>query len=411
MNSRLYTDSATIELLETRRLLSADAFVHQTNLVTSGNAGSVPAQNTDPEMINPWGLAASATSAFWVSDNGTGVSTLYNGNTGARVGKPFVIPPATGSTTSVPTGQVFSGGLGFIPDPTRPKDTATFIFVGEDGGITAWNPAFGQTAFMAVDHGNVDPSLNAVYKGVTIADVGTTPFLYAANFRSGQVEVYNTSFQPVSMPGGFVDHHIPTGFAPFNVQAIGNNVFVTYAKQDAARHDDVAGPGNGFVDEFNSQGMLLQRFDHGGFLNSPWGVVQVPNDGSWGTLGNDILVGNFGSGRIDVFTPDGEFQGFLHDDVTGKRVAIDGLWALRFGNGAAAGPVDTLFFTAGTAGESAGLLGSLTHSSPPPTLGDGDHDHGDQGGDDKGDGGDKDGHDGGQGDSAAAQLVHDALTR
>jgi uncharacterized protein (TIGR03118 family) len=419
MKTRPCAGAGNIEILESRRMLSAGghdhdgaAFVHETDLVTSGNAGSVPAVNTDSTMINPWGLASSSTSPFWVSDNGTGVSTLYNGS-GVRQGTPFVIPPATGSTTSAPTGQVFAGGDGFIPDPTRPADTAVFIFVGEDGGITAWNPAFGHNAFMAVNNGNTDPSLNAVYKGVTIGDVGATHFLYAANFRTGQVEVYDTSFKPVTMPGGFVDHHVPKGFAPFNIQSVGGNLFVTYAKQDDARHDDVAGPGNGFVDEFNTQGVLLQRFDHGGFLNSPWGVAQAPSDGAWGDLGGDILVGQFGSGHIDAFAPDGDFRGFLHDDVTGKRVTIDGLWALRFGNGAAAGPVDTLFFTAGTAGESAGLFGSLTSSSAPATLGDHDHDHDHRGDDHGDDGGDRHGHDGDKdaGDSSAARLVDDAMNR
>jgi uncharacterized protein (TIGR03118 family) len=322
-----------------------------------------------------------------VSDNNSGVATLYNGS-GIRQGAPFVIPPATGSTISNPTGQVFAGGDGFIPDPTRPKDTAVFIFVGEDGGITAWNPAFGHNAFLAVDNGNADQSLNAVYKGVTIGDIGSTPFLYATNFRSGQVEVYNQSFQPVNLPDAFHDSRIPKGFAPFNVQSIGSDLFVTYAKQNAAKHDDVAGPGNGYVDEYNTQGVLVRRFDHGPFLNSPWGVVQVPNDGSWGALGNDILVGNFGSGRIDVFSPDGEFRGYLHDNVTGKRVTIDGLWALRFGNGAAngtgTGTADTLFFTAGTNGENAGLFGSLTFSSLKVRGGDHDH-HGGAGDDGGGD--------------------------
>ena len=414
---------ANVEVLESRRMLSAGgddgraAFVHETNLVTSGNAGSVPAQFTDPTMINPWGLAASSGSAFWVSDNGTGVSSLYNGS-GVEQGTPFFIPPATGSTISNPTGQVFAGGDGFVPNPAQPTATAAFIFVGEDGGITAWSPAFGKNAFLAVDHGNVDQNLNAVYKGVAIGDVGTSHFLYAANFRSGQIEVYDTSFHPVSMPGGFADSHLPAGFAPFNVQAIGTNLFVTYAKQNASKHDDLAGPGNGFVDEFNTQGLLLKRFDHGGFLDSPWGVAQVPNVASWGNLGNDLLVGDFGSGQVNVFAPDGDFLGFLHDDTTGKLVTIDGLWALRFGNGSGSGPSDTLYFTAGTAGETAGLFGSLTFStSHPNPTGDGDDDDKDHHGDDRGGdrGGDKhrsdrdDHHD--LDESSAAQLVSDALAR
>ena len=425
MKTHRESGSQLIETLERRQLLSGGlgddrGFVHQTNLVTSGNAGSEKATFTDPTLINPWGLASSTTSPFWVSDNGAGVTTLYNG-TGAKVklqlnpppAPPFenvVIPPATGSTISNPTGQVFAGGDGFIPDArNHPGVPAVFIFVGEDGGISAWNPAFKGNAVLAVDNGNADQNLNAVYKGVTIGDVGTSHFLYAANFRAGQIEVYNTNFTPVTMPGGFVDKHIPAGFAPFNVQSVGGNLIVTYAKQNATKHDDVAGAGNGFVDEFNTQGVLVRRFDRGRFLDSPWGVAQVPATAtSWGKLAGDTLVGQFGSGRIDIFAPDGDFRGFLHDDVTGQRVTIDGLWALRFGNGAAAGPTDTLFFTAGTAGESAGLFGSLTPSKAP-TL-DQDHDHHDEANGDQSNRG-KNKDDDHDGSDSAAQLIKAALHR
>jgi uncharacterized protein (TIGR03118 family) len=353
----------------------AAAFVTQTNLVTSGNTGSEPAKNTDPIMINPWGIAAGPSTPMWVSDNGSGVATLYDGN-GTRLNTPFVIPAATGSDQSAPTGQVFVGGSGFvIPDVPHNNPNAVFVFASEDGGISAWAPALGHTADLSVDNGNADPNLNAVYKGITLGDIGTTPFLYAANFRSGHIEVYDQHFKVVSMPGAFVDKKIPKGFAPFNVQSIANgDLIVTYAKQDDAAHDDVAGAGNGFVDEYTTSGQLVRRFDHGGFLNSPWGVAQIPNDGSWGDLGNDYLVGNFGSGFVDVFSPDGDFKGFLHDDVTGHRTHIDGLWALRFGNGTNNAPVDTVYFTAGTAGESAGLFGSLTFSLSGKDKGDhGDH--------------------------------------
>lgn len=380
------TMTPQLEGLESRRMFSggghghghhATGFVHQTNLVTSGNTGSEPAKNTDPILINPWGIAAGPTTPMWVSDNGNGVSTLYQGD-GTRLNTPFVIPAATGSDGSAPTGQVFVGGSGFvIPDPAHNNPTALFVFASEDGGISAWAPALGHTADLPIDNGNADPLKNAVYKGITLGEMGSTPTLYAANFRAGQIEAYDQHFKAVTtLPANaFVDKKIPMGFAPFNVQSIGNgDLIVTYAKQDDTKHDDVAGNGNGFVDEFTTAGQLVQRFNHGGFLNSPWGVAQVPNDGTWGNLGNDILVGNFGSGLIDVFTPDGGFRGFLHDDVTGHRTRIDGLWALRFGNGSNNAPTSTLYFTAGTAGESAGLFGSLTFS----LSGKDKHDHGDQ---------------------------------
>ena len=364
MQSRTSSSAKSVEPLEARKLFSGTAaLVTQTNLVTSGNAGSLPALHTDPLLVNPWGIAAGPGGPFWIADNNSGVATLYDG-TGVSQTMPFNIPPATGSASSNPTGQVFAGGLGFVPDPARPSDTAVFIFDGEDGGITAWSPAFGHDSFLAVDHGNADPTQNAVYKGLAVADVGNAPFLYATNFRSGAVEVYNTHFQQVSSPGGFTDRRIPRGFAPFGIQAIGNNLFVTYARQNAAKHDDVAGAGNGFVDEFDTRGVLVRRFHHGQFLNSPWGVSRVPNDRTFGGLRNDILVGNFGSGAIDVFSPGGQFRGTLDDAATGRQTIIEGLWGLSFGNGSNNAPSDTLFFTAGSNDEQAGLFGSLTFTAP-----------------------------------------------
>jgi uncharacterized protein (TIGR03118 family) len=362
----------------------------QTNLVSD-----VPAMapTNDVNLKNAWGLTRSTSSPWWVSDNGTGVSTLYNisGTTttlaatiNARV---VVIPPPNGSSSpSTPTGTVFNGSTDFALAPGKP---ALFIFVTEDGTISGWNPA------VDAAHPNnatlkVDNSPNAVYKGVTTGDVKGVRYLYVANFRSGEIEVYDTNFKRVqfsddqddhgrfsddkdrdhhgrSSEESFHDDRIPPGYAPFNVQNIGGSLFVMYAKQDRARHDDVAGEGFGFVDIFSTSGRLEGRLEHGPWLNSPWGVVWAPRD--FGEFSNRVLVGNFGSGQIAAFNGfTGKFIGKVKkpDDTT---LTIDGLWALAFGNSASAGPYNALFFTAGPNGEADGLFGALT---AVPTEQDGD---------------------------------------
>jgi uncharacterized protein (TIGR03118 family) len=343
----------------------------QTNLVTDmGSSAPV----TDSNLKNAWGLSRSTGSPWWVSDNGTGVSTLYNiaGTTStlAATVNPLVvvIPPPHGSTsTSTPTGQVFNGSADFTLAPGIP---ARFIFVTEDGTISGWNPGFDPA------HPNnavlkVDNSPNAVYKGVTTGDVDGVRYLYVANFRSGHIEIYNTNFKAVLSSndhGGehhgifseesFADGEIPEGYAPFNIQNIGGSLFVAYAKQNAARHDDVAGEGFGFVDIFSTTGKLEARLEHGPWLNSPWGVVWAPRD--FGEFSNRVLVGNFGSGQIAAFNGfTGKFIGLMQNP-NGTTLAIDGLWALAFGNSANAGPYNALFFTAGPNGEANGLFGALT---------------------------------------------------
>jgi len=343
----------------------------QTNLVTDmGSSAPV----TDSNLKNAWGLSRSTGSPWWVSDNGTGVSTLYNiaGTTStlAATVNPLVvvIPPPHGSTsTSTPTGQVFNGSADFTLAPGIP---ALFIFVTEDGTISGWNPGFDSA------HPNnaalkVDNSPNAVYKGVTTGDVDGVRYLYVANFRSGHIEVYDTNFKAVTSSSSsdgdhqgnfseesFDDGKIPEGYAPFNVQNIGGSLFVTYAKQNAARHDDVAGEGFGFVDIFSTTGKLEGRLEHGPWLNSPWGVVWAPRD--FGEFSNRVLVGNFGSGQIAAFNGfTGKFIGLMQNP-NGTTVAIDGLWALAFGNSANAGPYNALFFTAGPNAEANGLFGALT---------------------------------------------------
>jgi uncharacterized protein (TIGR03118 family) len=350
----------------------------QTNLVSNL---STLAPTNDQNLKNAWGLSRSTGSPWWVSDNGTGVSTLYNitGTTSTLAAtinpRVVVIPPPNGSTSpSSPTGTVFNGSTDFALAPGKP---ALFLFATEDGTISGWNPgvdpAHPNNAILKVDN-----SPDAVYKGVTTGDVNGVRYLYVANFRSGHIEVYDTNFKRVQLsherdgdmeregdrPGdsseeSFNDERIPQGYAPFNVQNIGGSLFVTYAKQNAAKHDDVAGEGFGFVDIFSTSGRLEGRLQNGPWFNSPWGVVWAPRD--FGEFSNRVLVGNFGNGQIAAFNGfDGKFIGMMKNSADNTTLTIDGLWALAFGNSAGAGPYNALFFTAGPNGEADGLFGALT---------------------------------------------------
>jgi uncharacterized protein (TIGR03118 family) len=323
---------------------------------------------TDPALVNPWGLAASPGtdaapgSPLWVSDNGTDATTLYAGRsaTGAptSLSKVLAVDVASGA----PTGQVFNtDATGFVVrDAGGTSAPSRFVFASENGGIDGWSPTVGATGpgpstttEVAVKNG-----ANAVYKGLTMATAtdGHT-YLYAANFRSGRVEVYDDSWTPVVLPGGlFVDRHLPAGYAPFDIQELRGRLYVTYAEQDATLHDDVAGHGHGFVDVFTNDGAFVRRLVTRGVLDSPWGLALAPS--GFGHLGGALLVGNFGDGRIDAFNAiDGRFEGRLRDPH-GRPITIDGLWGLMFGNGNAAG-TDQLVFSAGPDGESHGLLGKI----------------------------------------------------
>jgi uncharacterized protein (TIGR03118 family) len=294
-----------------------------------------------------------------VSDNKTGVVTTYDGT-----GTPFLFPPTHtplivtipvpkgAQPPSSPTGAVFNGTSDF---ELAPGKTARFIFVTEDGTISGWND--GIDPFNAIL--KVDRSGKAVYKGVTISEVQERHFIYAANFRSGRIEVFDTNFHRVNMSEeAFDDDDLPKGFAPFNVQAIGQNLFVTFAKQDEEKEDDVPGAGLGFVDVFSPRGKLLARLQHGPWFNAPWGVALAP--GEFGEFSHELLVGNFGSGEIAAFNPvTGKFLGRVRNPDNSILV-IDGLWALWFGNSALAGPYNSLFFTAGIQDEEHGLFGTLT---------------------------------------------------
>jgi len=367
----------------------------QTNLV-SDIMGMAPI--TDPNLKNPWGITRSAGSPWWTGNNNSGTSSLYNGTGGplnifteaGGVAGNFVIVPPPGfapGASATPTGVVFNGSAAdfHMSKSTPPGLQAVFIFVTEDGTISGWNPGANLAAgakppsinaVLQVDNSEKGGPNGAVYKGATSALLNGQHYLYVTNFRKGRVEVYDTNFMRVHLgddafdPDGDGDNdhdhdrddrgaeHIPRGFAPFNIQNIGGSLFVTYAKQDPARHDDVAGAGLGFVEIFSPAGKHIGHLEHGSWLNSPWGVVWTTRD--FGAFANAILVGNFGSGQIAAFNGfTHKFMGFVKN-ADDSIMTIDGLWSITFGNDATAGLANTLYFTAGPNGEQDGLFGTIT---------------------------------------------------
>jgi len=342
----------------------------QTNLV-SDIQGLAP--TPDSHLLNPWGLISSPTSAWWVSDNNGGVSTLYNGNTGAIVPLVVNIPPIVNAIGhGTPTGVVFSALSGFQFDNGGTKSPAVFTFVTEDGMISAW-PGAGDAIQIIDNSANPTEAQGAVYKGATIAKNGNAFFLYVTNFRAARIEIYDTNFKLVTPDDNdaFRDHKIPRDFAPFNVQEVNGSLYITYAKQNSSMHDDFDFPGLGFVDKFSPDGKLLQRLERGPWLNAPWGVALAP--ANFGFFSNHLLIGNAGSGQIAVYDTDsGHFDGLLRDQ-NGHAIQNERLWALRFGNGATAGPTNTLFFTAGIADEADGLFGSITNVGSSVQEDDGKH--------------------------------------
>ena len=313
------------------------------------------ARRTDPNLINPWGMSFAPTSPLWVSDADADVTTLYAGAT--HPGEALeVVPLVVSIPGGAPTGQVYNGSSKFVVSKGSDHGPALFIFASESGKITGWNPAVpspapSTEAQVAISHPN------AIYKGLAIANTAHGSWIYAANFHSGQVEVYNGNWARQHWAGAFQDPGIPDGYAPFNVQMLGGRIFVAYAKQDANAEDEVAGAHKGFVDEYSLHGQLLRRVASRGWLNAPWGLAWAPATG-FGRFSGDLLVGNFGDGHISAYDPaTGDFKGQLrHRD--GTKIEIQGLWGLMFGNGTA-GSTTSLLFTAGIADESHGLLGTL----------------------------------------------------
>jgi uncharacterized protein (TIGR03118 family) len=345
-----------VEALEDRHLLSGSGGFLQTNLVSdTPDLAAV----TDPKLINPWGLSAGSTSPFWVSNNGTGTSTLYNGQ-GGIVPLVVTIPSSAPGMPGVPSGTVFNTlGSGFEVSETVNGATNTgssaFLFDTEDGLIAGWSPSVDQNnAIIAVNNPG------AGYKGLALGtDSAGQTLLYAANFSQGTIDVFDQNFQSVTLntSGAFQDSQLPAGYAPFNIQNINGQLYVEYALFDPTTTDGLPGAGNGFVDVFNTDGQLQQRLIQQGVLNAPWGVALAPSN--FGAFSNDLLVGNFGDGQINAFDANsGQFLGqlILGD---GQPFEEDSLWALSFGNGSGSGPTNTLYFTAGLGGEQHGLLGSL----------------------------------------------------
>jgi uncharacterized protein (TIGR03118 family) len=319
-----------------------------TNLVADSGSS---AATVDPSLVNPWGLSAGPTTPWWTSNNGTNTSTLYSG-TGAK--QALTVAVAGG-----PTGTIFNGSAtDFVVTQNGKSGPARFLFATEAGTILGWSPTVNATtAIPGVD----DSSQKAVFKGLTTMD----DRLYATDFHNARVDVFDASFNPVTFAGGFKDAKLPKGYAPFGIQALSGNIFVTYAQQDAAKHDDVAGGGFGYVDEFTPDGKLVARVASGGRKNAPpnapWGLALAPS--SFGPFSGDVLVGNFGNGRISAYKDNGGgkwvYKGQLKRS-DGTSIAIDGLWAIAFGNGSAAGPTTSLYFAAGPDGEAHGLFGSIT---------------------------------------------------
>ena len=333
----------------------------QINLV-SDQAGK--ANLRDPDLVNAWGLAASPGtnaspgSPLWVADNGTDKATLYVGTGPASVAK---VPLVVSVTGAAPTGQVFNADPNafVVSDSQGNSGPALFIFDTENGTIDGWAPNVNPngTNPSTVTEVARNNGANAVYKGLAEATVKGKSFLYATNFRSGRVEAYDSTFTPVEMPGGlFVDRGLPTGYGPFGIAEIKGMLYVSFAKQDATLHDDVAGSGHGFVDVFTNNGKFVRRLISRGALDSPWGMALAP--ASFGQFGGDLLVGNFGNGLINVYNPDnGAHLGVLRQS-NGVPIQIDGLWGLMFGNGNAA-KTNQLIFSSGPSDESHGLLGKI----------------------------------------------------
>jgi uncharacterized protein (TIGR03118 family) len=315
------------------------------------------APTTDANLQNSWGLARSATSPWWVADNGTARTTVYNGAGVLQAinGDPFKGVPGA------PTGAVFSGISGQFQVGTTQTPltlgTSAFIFDSEDGTISAWRSP--SSAALVT----VPASAGAEFKGLAISNGASGPRLYATDFANAKVDVFDGNWNPVNTPGAFIDPNLPKGFAPFGIQTIGSSVFVTYGIQGSGG-DEIDRNGAGIVDEYDLNGTFLQRVATRGFLNAPWGLAMAP--AGWGHAAGDLLIGNFGNGKIHAFTqqPDGSFKkdGALRDE-NGKKIEIDGLWALEFGNAGANGDPQTLYFTAGPNDEADGLFGTIKPTS------------------------------------------------
>ena len=329
--------------------------------------GAATAATTDGKLVNPWGIVFAPGATVWVANNRTQSATLYDG-TGLRQARVVNIPAGLNGQAD-PTGIVANSTTGFVVTHGSATAPAKFIFAGESGAISAWTPVVdGQNAFVEYDDG----AGGAVYKGLAIAaDAGNVTRLYATDFHNGKVDVFDNTFHKITVAGSFSDSTLPQGYAPFGIQALTVHdktlIYVTYAKQDTARRDNVVGAGLGLVDMYDTQGVLQSHLvATGGKLNAPWGLALAP--ANFGTLSNMLLVGNFGDGAIDAFDPSsGQPHGTL-SDASGQPIVNPGLWGIAFGNGAHNQPLTTLYFAAGIAFGADGLYGRIDLGATPPDV-------------------------------------------
>jgi uncharacterized protein (TIGR03118 family) len=323
-----------------------------TNLVSDDQAAN-PAQITDPVLTNAWGLSYSPSSPFWISANGSGTSPLYNVN------------PADQTTAKQALTVSIPGGAGVTGQVFNPNTTSfngnLFLFVSQNGSVSGWRPSLGTSAELIAP-----VSTDNVYTGAAIGNVAGNDYLYAANFKSGGIDVYKGTASAPSLTGSFTDPTLPSGYAPFNIQTLNDALYVAYAQRDSTTNDEIVGAGKGFVDKFALDGTFMERIASNGELNAPWGLAIAPS--SFGSVAGDLLVGNFGDGRITAYDTTTHVSSGQVLDASNQPLTIDGLWAIAPGNGAAAGNSNLLYFTAGPNGETHGVFGVLTPIPEPSTY-------------------------------------------
>jgi uncharacterized protein (TIGR03118 family) len=341
--------------------------------LVSSNAGVVKTTTIiDANLSNPWGLAVAPGLPFWIADNNSNVATLYSGTGAIRTNDVtgsnavgIAIPASAAGVQANPTGQVYNGNGGFLISTSNGQETALFIFDGEGGTIAAWAMDSGAAAVTAYDDGVVNGASHAVYKGLALGTVNGASFLYATDLHNNKIDVFDTNFaKPADMQGKFIDPNMPTGFVPFGILALNNQLYVTYAMRDGAMHDEITGAGLGYVDIFDFSGSFISRFASAGVLNAPWGIALAP--AGFGSVDGDLLIGNFGDGTINIFAPNGSSLAVSMGPITvnnGVTLAIPGLWSLVFGNGDSDKPLTTLFYTAGFADQTDGVFGSIAPTS------------------------------------------------
>jgi uncharacterized protein (TIGR03118 family) len=338
------------------------------------------AKTVDANLQNPWGIAVATGLPFWIADNNSNLATLYSGagdvetqEVTGSASTGIAIPASAAGVQANPTGQVYNGTGSFVITTSKGQETALFLFDGEGGTIAGWAMDSGSTAVTAYDDGIANGANHAVYKGLALGTVNGATFLYATDLHNNKVDVFDTNFaKPADMQGKFQDPAIPKGFVPFGISAVNNQLYVTYAMQDTAQHDEVPGAGLGYVDVFDLSGNLVSRFASAGALNAPWGITVAPS--GFGSLAGDVLIGNFGDGKINIFTPNGTQLATSVGPLmggNGQPFAFPGLWSLVFGNGDSDKPLTTLFYTAGFADQTDGVFGTITASTSTTMTGGG----------------------------------------